>query len=298
MSRSPKSFAPAFSLEYFPANGPSAESALMNGAHALAAFRPAFQSMTFGANGSEENGSLDWSDRLQTLTEVSTACHVALCRFNRSSFLQFAAELWARGVTRMVILRGDVPADAEDNGLAGFESVAEAVAAAKALHPFDISVSAYPEVHPRAASANADLDVLLAKQEAGADRAITQYFFDNEDFYRFRDRAEEAGLRIPLVPGIMPIANFERIKRFSENCGASVPARFGPLFAAAGEDRAEHTKVSRGIVEEQVCDLVRNGVDAIHIYTLNRVDLAADAIRAFRSQFEGQGETKRLRAVA
>lgn len=287
-----------FSLEYFPAAGPSAESALMNGGHALAGLKPAFQSMTFGANGSAEGGSLDWSVRLQSLTAVPTACHIALCRFDRSRFLAFAERLWGEGIERLVLLRGDVPEESDDNGLAGFASVAEAIEAAKALHPFDISVAAYPEVHPRAVSPKADLDVLIAKQDAGADRAITQYFFSNDDFYRFRDRTEAAGLNIPLVPGLMPIANFERIKAFSAKCGAVVPEGFHSRFAGAGEDRAAHTRVSRDIVEEQVRDLVGNGVEAIHIYTLNRVDLAADAIRAFQKGREEMDSSRRIRAVA
>ena len=136
--------------------------------------------------------------------------------------------------------------------------------------------------------------MLLEKQVAGTDRAITQYFFDNADFYRFRDRAEARGLRMPLVPGVIPIANFERIKGFSEKCGARVPDAFEAFYTDCGDDRAKHTDVSRGIIERQVVDLAQNGVDAIHIYTLNRTDLAADAIRAFQAQFDGQTAAPKL----
>ncbi|MEM9732322.1 MAG: methylenetetrahydrofolate reductase [Pseudomonadota bacterium] len=287
-----KSSAPSgtgqFSLEYFPPKGLSAERALVTGAHALRRFKPAFQTVTFGAGGTATDGCFEWCDQLQNLTEIPTASHLALCHFNNSDELMvFADRLWDADIKHLVVLRGDV--EAEDGiGCAGYQSVAEAVAALKKRHKFIISVSAYPEIHPKAASLDADISVLLDKQKAGADRAITQFFFDNEDFYRFRDRCEKAGVRIPLVPGIIPINNFERIRRFSENCGAYVPEEFEQRFAAAGDDKAARTDVARAIVEEQVRDLARNGVRHIHIYTLNRVDLAADTIRAFQAEFSGE----------
>ncbi len=277
------------SLEYFPPKGVSAERSLMTGAHALRRFQPAYQTVTFGADGAATEGSLEWSSNLAGLTDIPTASHITLCRFDRDGFLAHADALWHRGIERLVVLRGDVE-EGQGNGLAGYNSVAEAIADLKKHHPWDISVSAYPEPHPKAISAAADLDVLLAKQSAGADRAITQYFFNNEDFYRFRDRAEKAGFRKELVPGVIPIVNFERIKVFSKRCGASVPADFEGLFARAGDDKSLHTDVAREIVQKQVRDLARNGVDAIHIYTLNRVDLTADAIRAFYAEFDGMEE--------
>ena len=224
---------PIVSLEYFPPKGLSAERSLMTGAHALRRFSPAYQTVTFGAGGSETEGSFDWSIRLQGLNEVPTAAHIALCHFSREELIRFAEDLWEQGIERLVVLRGDAGGD-----LAGFDSVAGAVAALKALYPFDISVAAYPEVHPKATSRKADISNLIAKQDAGADRAITQYFFDNEDYYRFRDEAEKQGFRREIVPGVIPIASFERIKVFSEKCGASIPNRFHDLFAEAGEDKA------------------------------------------------------------
>ena len=280
---------PTVSVEYFPARGLSAERALMTGAHALRRFKPAYQTVTFGADGSAIEGSLDWSIRLQALNEVPTASHLALCHFNRESLFEFANELWANDIARLVVLRGDV-AEGNGDGLAGFASVAEAIKALKALHPFDVSVAAYPEIHPRASSLHGDMEVLLAKQDAGADRAITQYFFNNDDFYRFRDRATKHGFWRPIVPGVIPIANFTKIREFSAKCGATIPHRFEAMFAAAGDDKSRQSDVSRAIVEEQVRDLAQNGVDAIHIYTLNRVDLTADAIRAFQREFKGNVE--------
>ena len=272
---------PIVSVEYFPPRGLSAERSLMTGAHALRRFSPAYQTVTFGAGGSAIEGSFDWSVSLQNLNDVPTATHVALCHFSREGLVNFAEDLWEQGIHRLVVLRGDAGEE-----LAGFDSVAEAIAALKRLHSFDISVAAYPEVHPRATSREADLNNLIAKQNAGADRAITQYFFDNEDFYRFRDEAEKKSFRREIVPGVIPIANFERIKVFSEKCGARIPEHFHDLFAAAGDDKASQTEVSRRLIEEQVRDLACNNLTSLHIYTLNRVDLTADAIRAFQGEFE------------
>ena len=280
---------PIVSLEYFPPRGLSSERSLMTGAHALRRFSPAYQTVTYGAGGSETDGSFDWSVRLQNLNEVPTAAHIALCHFSRESLIRFAEDLWEQGIERLVVLRGDAGGDAGGDGsgdLAGFGSVADAVAALKKLYPFDISVAAYPEVHPLATSREADIRNLIAKQDAGADRTITQYFFDNEDFYRFRDAAEKQGFRREIVPGVIPIASFERIKVFSQKCGARIPEHFHTLFAEAGDDKAAQSAVSRRLIEEQVRDLAQNGVSSLHIYTLNRVDLTADAIRAFQGEFD------------
>lgn len=284
MSASLRNSKPTVSIEYFPPKGLSSERALMTGAHALRRFKPDYQTVTFGAGGSAVEGSLDWSIKLQLLNDVSTACHLALAYFNRETLKDFVTELWENNIRRLVVLRGDSDAGKE-YAVGGYESVAKAIAAIKSLYPFDISVAAYPEIHPKARTAAADLDVLLTKQDAGANRAITQYFFDNEIFYKFRDKAVKAGLKIPLVPGVIPITNYAKIKQFSEGCSASFPTRFGPLFAGAGDDKAKQTVVARQLIEDQVRDLAHNGVEALHVYSLNRVDLTSDAIRAFQTEF-------------
>ena len=262
----------------------------MTGAHVLRRFNPDFQSVTFGADGSAQDGSLDWSVGLQGMNGVPTAAHLALCRFaGREQLLSYSATLWQQGIKHLVVLRGD---DAGTAGaeFAGFGSVAGAIAALKRQHGFEISISAYPEVHPKALNQKADMDCLLEKLNAGADRAITQFFFDNEDFYRFRDQAERAGFYRELVPGVIPFTNFEKVAGFAVRCGAKLPAHLSARFEEAGPDRSERTKIARDLISEQVSDLARNGVDAIHIYTLNRVDLAADTVRAFRAEFTSLGE--------
>lgn len=280
------------SLEFYPPKGISAERALMTGAHVLRRFDPDYQTVTFGADGSAIEGSLDWPSRLQKLNDVPTAAHITLCQFeDQAGFLSHAETLWEQGIERLVVLRGDCESG---DGLGGFASVAKAVEVLKARQDFDVSIAAYPEPHPKALSAGQDMDVLLAKQDAGADRAITQYFFNNADFYRFRDSAVLAGFEKDIVPGVIPIVNFDRIRRFSERCGASIPQEFAERFQKCGDDKAAHSDLAREIIAEQVSDLAKNGVDAIHVYTLNRVDLTADAIRAFKAHFDGKvsGDTK------
>ena len=275
------------SLEFFPPKNLVSERALMTGAHALRRFSPRFQTITFGAGGEGGETSSDWAIQLQKLNEVPTACHLALSQFNQKELFEFAEELSEHNVNHLVLVRGDVGSGRND-GLAGFASVADAVVELKLRFGFEVSVSAYPEKHPKAASLSADIDVLKQKQDAGADRAITQYFFENDLFYVFRDQAIAAGVTMELVPGIMPISNYSAIKRFSEQCGASVPQRFDALYEAAGEDNGAKSDVSRILVEEQVRGLAQNSVESVHIYTLNRVDLAADAIRAFQAEFPSE----------
>ena len=275
------------SLEFFPPKNLVSERALMTGAHALRRFSPRFQTVTFGAGGEGGETSSDWAVQLQNLNQVPTACHLALAQFDQAGLFKFVEELTDHGVMHIVLIRGD-DGSGRNEGLAGFASVADAVLELKLRFGVEISISAYPEVHPKAGSLSTDLDVLKAKQDAGADRAITQYFFDNDLFYKFRDQAAAAGVSLELIPGVMPISNYSAIKRFSEKCGASVPARFEALYAATGDDNAAKTDLSRSLLEDQVRDLAQNEVEGIHIYTLNRVDLTADAIRAFVAEFPSE----------
>ena len=269
---------PRVSFEYFPPKTLSAERALMTAAHALRRFSPEFQTMTFGAGGNAIDEGLDWPQRLQGLNDVPTAAHVALCRFSsREALHEHVSSLWKQGIRHLVVLRGDA-----HMGLCGFENVAAGIEWLKSRFAFQFSVACYPETHPLAASPQADIDALLDKQKSGADRAITQFFFDNEHFYRFRDRAERAGFYKEIVPGILPITNFDRVAEFAAKCGTNIPESVSTAFQECGIDKEAQTNVARDFVTRQVEDLANNGVDAIHIYTLNRVDLAADAARAFQ----------------
>lgn len=270
------------SFEYFPPRDVVAERALVTCAHAMRRFAPAFQTVTFGADGGESESTTHWAVTLDQLTEVPTAAHVTLCAFDTpDAFLAHVDALREAGIARLVVLRGD--AVGRGNGLAGFTSVAEAVAAIGSRHRFDISVAAYPETHPKAESAETDLDALMAKFDAGAARALTQFFFDNDDFLRLRDRLARRRPNATLVPGVMPVASFARVARFAERCGARVPDAMRERFEAASGDRSIASDVARDAICEQVRSLAGEGVRDLHVYTMNRVDLAADAARAFQA---------------
>lgn len=283
---------PTVSFEFFPPKSLSAERGLMTCAHALRRFKPAFQTVTLGAGQQASDGNVEglaaggldgegaWPVRLRDLTEVSTAAHIPLSRFaTEHALFEHLDALWHQRIYRLVLIRGDGGA----NLPSGMLSVAEAVRAITQRWSFDISVSAYPEMHPKAVSRDSDLAVLKAKQDAGAARSITQFFFNNEDFYRFRDAADRAGVRMPVVPGVMPIHGYKRIARFSDMCGATFSADLVAAFSACDGDRHQESALARQILEDQVTDLARNGVEHMHLYTLNRSDLSADACRAFEA---------------
>lgn len=274
------------SFEFFPPKGLAAERAVMTGSHALRHLKPVAHSVTCAA-GSEDAGpemfddTLVWSRMLQSLTGVPSAAHVPLSIFGRDALERALDALEVEEIDRIVLLRGDAGTGADC--FAGYGSVAEALAAIKRKRRFDVGVAAYPEVHPKAASPTADLDVLLAKIDAGADRIITQYFFEEGDFLRLRDAVERARPRAVLTAGIMPVRDFARIARFSERCGAGIPDWMRRDFDSIADDREASSDMARRLICRQVEGLAREGVRDIHIYTLNRVDLAADAVRAFRS---------------
>ena len=282
------------SFEYFPPKDVTGERALLTCAHALRRFAPAFQTVTFGADGGEREATLHWTVALEELTGTPTASHLTTCAFDRDGLLERADTLWDEGIRRLVLLRGDAVTDGV--GLAGFASLAEAVAALRRRHAFDISVAAYPEKHPRAESLDADFDVLLAKVDAGAARAITQFFFDDATFLRLRDRLSRARPSAVLVPGIIPVGNFKRIVGFAERCNTAVPDAMREAFEAVEGDREATSQVARDLVTEQARNLAGEGVRHLHVYTLNRIDLAADAARAFQTSVPD--DAVRLGAVA
>jgi methylenetetrahydrofolate reductase (NADPH) len=183
----------------------------------------------------------------------------------------------ALGVTRIVALRGDPPGGVGapyEPHAAGYQRTADLVHSIKCRGGFEVAVSAYPEGHPQSPTDDHDLEVLAEKCAAGADKAVTQMFFDNEHYLRFRDRARERGLQIPIVPGIFPIHSFPAVARFADRCGASVPARVAERFAGLDDDPVTTHKIATELASEQITELAAHGVEQFHIYTLNRADLA------------------------
>ena len=267
------------SFEYFPARNETGKSELQKTVDLLSAFQPEFQSVTFGAGGSAKQGSLETILDIKNKTGNSTAGHLTYSGSTLGEIKEFANALWEAGIKQIVALRGDGGFDQVSD--APFADTPEFVAALREHHPFEIAVACYPEVHPKAGSQEADLQVLKAKQDAGASLAITQFFFDNSVFYDFVSKARDAGITIPIVPGILPIYNFERVTKMAKDCGATLPEFVTKAFSDANVCGSSELEVSSELLKAQVHDLAVAGYEAIHIYTLNRVPLASIAAEAF-----------------
>jgi methylenetetrahydrofolate reductase (NADPH) len=213
--------------------------------------------------------------RIQRETALTGAPHLTCIGASRGEILDIARRYWDQGIRHIVALRGDAPA-----GTAvyqphpdGFAYGADLVAGLRRLADFDISVAAYPETHPEAKSADQDLDNLKRKADAGATRAITQFFFDADDYLRFRDRCVAAGISVAVVPGILPITRFPQVTRFAARCGARIPDWLAERFAGLDDDPDTRRLIAANVAIEQVSRLKRHGVSEFHFYTLNRAEL-------------------------
>lgn len=264
------------SFEFFPPKTEKSEAALWRSVERLAPLAPAFVSVTYGAGGSTRERTHATVARIVSDTGLAAAAHLTCVAAAREEIDAVARRYWRAGIRHIVALRGDPPggearyAPEPD----GYAYAADLVEGLKRVADFDISVAAYPETHPEAASAAADLDNLKRKVDAGATRAITQFFFENDCFLRFRDRVAAAGIDVPLVPGIMPVTNFANVRRFSAMCGASIPGWLGAAFEGLDDDPETRQLVAASIAAEQCLDLARHGVRNFHFYTLNRAELS------------------------
>ncbi len=267
--------APQLSFEFFPPKTEALESQLWSCIRRLEPLAPRFVSVTYGAGGSTQARTHATVARLVQETSLTPAAHLTCVGATREEVNAVAQGYWDAGVRHIVALRGDAPGGGTgyQPHPGGYAYAADLVEGLKRIAPFEISVAAYPEGHPTALSAEQDLDNLKRKIDAGATRAITQYFFDTEIFLRFLDRAHAAGITVPIVPGIMPVTNFAQAARFSAMSGASVPAWMGKLYEGLDEDAETRRMVSAVVAAEQVRLLQANGVDEFHFYTLNRPDL-------------------------
>ncbi len=265
---------PALSFEFFPPRTEALETQLWACIRRLESLAPYFVSVTYGAGGTTQARTHDTVCRLITETSLTPAAHLTCVGASRGEVDDVARRYWDAGVRHIVALRGDPPpGQAYTPHPQGYAYAADLVAGLKRIADFEISVAAYPETHPTATSPEADLENLKRKLDAGATRAITQYFFETETYLRFLDRALAAGITAPLVPGIMPVSNFAQAKKFSAMCGASVPEWLGALFEGTEEDPETRRMVAAVVAAEQVRLLQANGVDEFHFYTLNRPDL-------------------------
>jgi len=264
------------SFEFFPPKNGDMESQLWESISRLAPFQPDFVSVTYGAGGSTKQPTMNTITRISAETDLAPAAHLTCVGSDKATVDAVAREFQAVGVNHFVALRGDPP---EGVGAAyqphpdGYANGAELVAGLRALADFEISVSAYPERHPESPDFATDIDMLKRKVDAGATRAITQFFFDNDIYERYVERVRRAGIYIPIVPGILPIHNFGQVARFSKLCGASVPDWLARRFDGLEKDTETRALVAAAIAAEQVNDLVERGIDDFHFYTMNRAQL-------------------------
>lgn len=261
------------SFEFFPPKTETGDAALWETVRRLAPLQPGFVSVTYGAGGSTREATRAIVHRIQQEFGLSAAMHFTCVGHDRADIAALARSLWDKGIRQIVALRGDPPGGTGPYvpHPGGYAFAVDLIAGLKAIADFDISVAAYPETHPQAASPEADLDNLKRKLDAGGNRAITQFFFDNAAFYRFRDRAVRAGITAPLIPGMLPVQSYEQACRFAKLGGTTIPPRLARLFGGL-TDKDVIAGLATHILAEQCLDLVDNGVDDMHFYTLNRAE--------------------------
>ena len=264
------------SFEFFPPKTPEMEATLWASVERLAPLKPNFVSVTYGAGGSTRERTHNTVARIVRETSLRPAAHLTCVAASRAEVNEVVESYWDAGVRHIVALRGDpvagIGAKYEPHP-GGYEQTCDLVAGIKKIGDFEVSVSAYPEKHPEAASLEADIDALKRKVDCGADRAITQFFFDNDLYLRYVDAVRARGIDIPLVPGILPVQNFKQAANFAARAGASVPAWLEHRFEGLDQDIDTRKLIAAAVAAEQVLDLVDRGVTEFHFYTMNRADL-------------------------
>ena len=269
---------PPISFEFFPPKTPEGADKLRATRQALYALKPEFCSVTFGAGGSTQEGS--FTTVKDILAEgVQAASHFSCVGATKAIVREQLGQLRAMGVTRLVALRGDLPSGYGAGGEFHYASDLVAFIRAETGDAFHLEVAAYPEIHPQAKSADADIKAYVTKVQAGANSAITQYFFNTDAYFRFVDDADKLGAYIPVVPGIMPITSSTQLMRFSDACGAEIPRWIRLRLQAFGDDTASIKSFGLDVITD-LCDQLRNaGVPGIHFYTMNQAAPTLEIVR-------------------
>jgi methylenetetrahydrofolate reductase (NADPH) len=271
---------PIVSFEFFPPGDEAMAQQLWQSVQRLAPLRPSFVSVTYGADGSTRERTHEFVQRVRRETDLRVAPHLTCVGASRAEVLQIAQGYWQQGVRHLVALRGDAPAaNLSPDGRyqphrEGFAYASDLVSGLRQVGEFEISVAAYPEGHPESGAVDADLENLKRKVDAGAGRAITQFFFETDFFLRYRDRCAAAGIQASIVPGILPITRFPQLLRFAARCGASVPDWLRARFDGLDDDPDTRRMIAANVAIEQVQRLRQHGVEEFHFYTLNRAELA------------------------
>jgi methylenetetrahydrofolate reductase (NADPH) len=264
------------SFEFSPPKSEAADRTLWETVNRLTPLHPTFFSVTYGAGGSTRQRTHETVARLKSETGIDAAAHLTCVSATQGEIDDVARAYWDAGIRHIVALRGDPPGGMGGKYCphpGGYENAAALVTGIKKIGDFQVSVAGYPEKHPDSLSVESDLDNLKRKVDAGADRCITQFFFDADDFLRFRDHAARRGIAVPIVPGVMPVSNFQGITRMAALCGSKVPAWLAEMFEGLDDD-IDTRRMIAATVAGDLCRQLRNeGVEQFHFYTLNRADL-------------------------
>ena len=264
------------SFEFFPPKTDKMNESLWRSFNKLTPLRPSFVSVTYGAGGTTRSRTHDTVARMIKKGAAPVAAHLTCVAASKQEVDDVLREYWKSGVRHIVALRGDPPGGAGEPFMphpGGYENAAALAAGAKNIGDFEISVGCYPEKHPDSPSKAADIEMLKRKIDAGATRAITQFFYDNQAFLRYRDSLDLAGIKIPIVPGIMPVTNFNGLRRMADICGATIPGRLVKLFQNLDDDPSTRKLIAATVAAQQCLELADEGVEDFHFYTLNRDEL-------------------------
>ena len=267
---------PSVSFEFSPPKGPKSEASLWEAIRRLEPLNPSFVSVTYGAGGSTRERTHRTVVRMLNETTLRPAAHLTCVEASRAEVDEVIGDYWAAGIRHIVALRGDPPGSlggAYTPRADGYQNATELTAGIRAVAPFDVSVGLYPQVHPESPSIDHDIDVLKAKIDAGATRAITNFFFDIDNFLRFIERVRKAGVDIPILPGIMPVTSFEGLSNMSRRIGVSLPGWLSNLFEGLDQDPETRQLISASVATEMCARLAEEGFSDFHFYTLNRADL-------------------------
>jgi methylenetetrahydrofolate reductase (NADH) len=264
------------SFEFFPPKSEKMEQSLWESIQTLAPLGPRFVSVTYGAGGSTRERTHATVERILDETPLTPAAHLTCVGASREEVDAIAGDYWKLGVRHIVALRGDAPVAGErfQPHPDGYRDAADLVAGLKRVAPFDISVAAYPEMHPDSSTRAFDLENLKRKVDSGASRAITQFFFSPDCFFRFRDEAAAAGIHAEIVPGVLPVSNVATTRRFAQSCGASIPQWLDDLFEGLDELPSARQLIAATVAAELCGQLYAGGVRHFHFYTLNRAELS------------------------
>ena len=288
------------SFEFFPPKTEKMEATLWSAIERLAPLHPEFVSVTYGAGGSTRERTHATVARIIRETNLKPAAHLTCVAATKDEVNAVARDYWDAGVRHIVALRGDPaggPGTSYEPHPGGYINAADLVAGLKKITDFEVSVAGYPEKHPESPSLAADMDNLKAKVDAGADRIITQFGFDNAHYLRFLERARSAGIWVPITPGIVPIHNFKQVAAFAARAGASMPSWLARRFGGLENDPATSHLVAAAVATEQAMDLVDEGVKKFHFYTLNRADLVYAICHLLGLRPHGTAHSVRERAV-